>query len=187
LTIPADTTLMPGDLLFFRGRQWISGAIRWATRSRGEDRTWANHVGGVGTGGTPDKSSSIEALWKVKEQPFLKAIEGADVQVWRKRDLPKGERYELAVHARSYLGRKYGPLKIVAHLCDAVLSKIFGGNPYVFRRLSKMDNYPVCYWVWSFAYFRSIGYRFGSDPYNTSPDDMHDWCKSRPWEWERVA
>lgn len=197
MTVSPNVYFRPGDLLLFRGSSRLSRAIRWATRSRGEEATYANHVGGIGQGGSIDgDATNIEALWKAVEHP-LRDGRGCEFQAFRLVQvfapgkpvtlITTSERLRLAAAARGYIGRQYGAGKIVLHLGDALLSKVFGGSPYIFRRLASLDDYPICSWLWAHAYNDALGYTFGCDPDAASPDDMHDWCVGHPDEWERIV
>lgn len=197
MAISPNILFCPGDLLLFHGSAWVSSAIRWATQAKGEVETYANHVGGIGYGGRVDgDATDIEALWTAVEHP-LSDDQGREFQAWRLmeihedgkpvRTITTPDRLLLATTARAYLGRKYGAFKIGLHLGDALLAKVFGGSPYLFRRLALMDDYPICSWLWAHAYDKALGYRFGVDPDAAAPDDMHDWCLAHPEEWERIV
>jgi hypothetical protein len=170
---------LPGDLIFCHGSSWLSSAIRWATRSRGEAATWANHVGGISTPGMV-----LEALWTVVEHPLYELTES--FQVWRLTGLTERERLAVALAALDYKGRSYGGAKLLTHLGDALLSKVFGGNPYAFRRLAHRDDYPICSWLWAFAYDKALDYRFDAAPSAATPDDMHDHVRNTPG-WVQVG
>lgn len=171
---------LPGDLLFCHGSSMMAKAIRWASRSKNEEKTWTNHVAGIG-----QRNTIIEAGWVVVEyQPAPEFFETC--QVWRNTTLTPEQRIAVAKAARAYLGRRYGGAKILLHLGDAILSKVFGGNPYMFRRLAKMDQYPICSWVWAFAYFNALHISFGVSPYMITPDDMLDFCQESP-DWSLIT
>ncbi len=171
---------LPGDLLLCHNPSLLGRAIRWAERSRGEAKSWANHVAGISSPGMV-----LEALWKVKEHP-LSDLDPAQYQIWRHTGLSDDEREAVAAAALGYKGRSYGPLKLGLHLGDALLSKVAGGSPYFFRRLARMDDYPICSWVWACAYDKALGYQFGCDPEAASPDDMHDFVRSNPNDWSMI-
>ncbi len=183
--ITSATLLLPGDLLLYNGRGLLPSLIGWAETGKGEAPTYAKHVGGIGHSGPLPSATRIEALWKVEEFPATGLV-NRRVQVWRMDGLTYGERTDLAAYARKHLGDKYGVLKLGAHLGDALLSKAFGGHPYVFRKLARLDDYPICSWLWAYAYDRVLGYRFGMPPRAAAPDDILDWIEDRP-EWFMVA
>jgi hypothetical protein len=158
---------LPGDLIFCHGSAWLPRAIRWATRSKGEGATWANHVAGITSPGM-----ALEASWTVIEHPLPELA--PPYQIWRYEPLTDAQREAVAVAALAYKGRSYGGAKLLTHLGDALLSKVFGGNPLFFRRLNHREEYPICSWLWAFAYERALSYQFGIPPEAASPDDMHD-------------
>lgn len=86
----------------------------------------------------------------------------------------------VAQKARGYEGRKYGWGKIAAHLGDWML-----GGRYVWRRLARMDKYPICSWVVASSY-GEVGENFGVKVGEASPDDIWDWCLKRG-EWKMIA
>jgi hypothetical protein len=172
------TEFLPADLVFTHGGAWLSRAIRWASRAKGEPSTYANHVGGFVGGG-----EVVEALWRTVQHPFTEM--SGPLQVWRNRGLTDWDRARVATKARGYVGEAYGGAKIVTHLGDALLSKVFGGSPFFFRRLAHRDDYPICSWVWAWS-FAEIGYSFGLPPEAAQPDDMHDWCAAHPDHWRMV-
>jgi hypothetical protein len=46
-----------------------------------------------------------------------------------------------------------------------------------------MDRYPICSWLWAYAYERGAGYAGWGEPNAVSPDCMHDHViKSDDWE-----
>ena len=173
---------LPADVLFTRNeKSWIGPAIRWATRGNGEPPTYTNHVAGVGVG----RHRVIEALWTVEESDVdLWQALNPVFQAWRIPKLPMVTRNIVAVEASQYLGRSYGWWKLGAHLGDGLLSKLFGKNVYLFRPAMFMKNYPICSWVWAYAYSK-IGVRFDCNPDCADPDTMHDYVSSSP-EWVKV-
>jgi len=175
MTAPA---FLPADLIFCHGDSWLAGAIRWASRGRGEAGTYANHVAGL-VGG----DSVVEALWTTVKHPYREISDPH--QVWRCSSLTDIDRVRIATEARGYVGKRYGGAKILTHLGDALLSKAFGGNPFFFRHLAHRQDYPICSWVWAYA-FAEADYLFGLPPEAAQPDDMHDWCLSHPDHWTMI-
>lgn len=175
--------LAPGDLFFTRGRSPLSWAIRLFTRSPGEDRTAVNHVGVVVQGGLLSEAVIVEALDTVKRHRLVQQYgppRRDGVAVYRAVGLAPENLWAAVQAAEGYVGRKYGRLKILAHLGDWML-----GGAYLFRRLARMDKYPICSWLASHAY-EAAGVRFGVDPNAASPDDMWDWIKAHPDQWRCV-
>lgn len=152
---------LPADLVFFRGSEFISCAVRIFTRSWGESRSEVNHVGII----APD-GELIESLHTTIKRPF---ISDEAFAVFRLEGITDDQRLAIAQTAMSYVGRRYGYAKILAHLGDWIL-----GDRFVFRRLCRMDRYPICSWVAAWSYFKVIGYEFGTAPKAASPDSMWD-------------
>ena len=62
----------------------------------------------------------------------------------------------------------YGYGKMFLYLLDWVLL-----GKYVFRRLGRMDNYPICSWLVAHRY-QKAGKRFGRPAGAATPDDIWD-------------
>ena len=167
-----DTKLVvePGDIFLTQGNSFISKAIRFFSKSGGESRTEVNHVGLVVVGGRPHSATIVEASSTVLRH----SMEGywnsknTKVAVFRPKNITPATRDHIVQRANSYVGRKYGYLKIVAHFLDWIL-----GGRYFFRRFAFMDKYPICSWVVAQAY-ADAGYTFGVDAGAASPDDIWD-------------
>lgn len=160
----------PGDIVFTKGTNWISRAIRFFSRHGGESRTEANHVGIVVQGGSSESAIIVEALSTVRRRP-LKAYRQNprhQVAVFRPLNVSTEGIGKIVGAAESYVGRKYGYIKIVAHLIDW----FFGGR-YVVRRFTSLDRYPICSWVVAEAY-AADGKFFGVAPGQAQPDDIWD-------------
>jgi hypothetical protein len=160
--------LLSGDIVFTRGKGWISRGIRFFSRRLGESRAKVNHVGVVVTAGTLEEAKIVEALATVKEHP-LKTRYGTrrdEVSVFRFPNLTDEQREKIAEKAKSYVDRKYGYLRIVAHFLDWCLL-----GAYCFRRLLPESRYPICSWVVAAAY-KSIDRDFNVAIDEASPDDI---------------
>lgn len=172
--------LLPADLIFTRSDSLLGSAIRWFERSSGEPESWTNHTAGIGL-----SNNVVEAQSRVISIPFDGWSVDKTFQVWRTNDLDEGQRSRVAAYAEAHIGREYGYLKLVPHALDGLLSKMIGGSPYVFRRVLFQKKYPICSWVWAFAY-GLVGLDFGMDPRECSPDDQLDFCLEHPEKWERI-
>jgi hypothetical protein len=172
-------TLLPGDLIFTRGNGFLQKAIRWATRMKGECPTKINHTAGV-----VSSWEMCEALWRVRVTGFSSLLK-RNFEVWEPLFLIPEERFKIAKIARSYEGRYYGWPKIIAHLGDAFINKVSTKEKFFFRKLAMMDRYPICSWVWGWAYYNAIGYTFEIDPAYADPDHQHDWVVSQPHAWRK--
>lgn len=170
------TELREADIFLSRGTGLLSRAIRFFTRRIGESRTRVNHVGIVVEGGSPGSAVVVEALSRVREHNLWSRYaprSGQLVAVYRAHDMTPSERAAVVAKAREYRDRKYGYLKLVAHLLDWVLQ-----GAYVFRRLTRDDRYPICSWLVAHAYGH-VGLHFGVAPGGATPDDIWDWVRAR--------
>lgn len=183
---PADfvhePALQAGDVFLTRGSGLVSRLIRFFTRSFGEPRTRANHVGVVVRGGPFGEAVVVEALRTVKRRRLVKGYAGTrnHVAVFRPINLTDDERRVIVHAAQAYVGRKYGYLKILTHSLDWLLQ-----GAYVFRRLTDSDNYPICSWVVAHA-FAKAGKDFGVEPGAASPDDIWDFCVEETDKYQQV-
>lgn len=172
--------LFPADLIFTRSKTRLGWAIRWFQRSRGEPKSWTNHTAGIGF-----SENVVEADTTVISTPFDEWKEDKDFQIWRTVDLDVSSQSFVASYAEAQIGRKYGFAKIIPHALDGLLSKITGGSPYVFRRMLFIKEYPICSWLWAYAYHQAE-LDFGSNPQKVSPDDQFDFVMNHPEKWERI-
>lgn len=185
--------LLPGDIVCTKGTGKLAKAIRFFTRRIGEPRSRVNHVGIIANSGPLWKVDITEALQHVVRRNFHDAYGPGykgEVAIFRARNLVENERYIVSVTAERYVGRDYGYGKILAHFGDwgatnirAALLPWIKGDVYLFRRLARMDNYPMCAWVVDHAY-ASVGENFGAkDP---SPDDIWDFCNGHRDKYELI-
>jgi hypothetical protein len=178
-----EAVLQPGDVFLTRGRGLLSRLIRLFTRSIGESRTQINHVGLIVAPGSAATAVGVEALSKVVRHPLGSRYgprSGQEVAVYRPINLRPDEIAVVVSAAESYVGRKYGYVKIVAHLLDWLFLGI-----YLFRRLARMDNYPICSWLVAHA-FSKVEKTFGVPPGAASPDDIWDFVSSEPEKYRCV-
>lgn len=175
--------LKPGDIFLTRGRGFISRAIRFFTRSIGESRTKVNHVGLVVEGGSPEEAVVVEALSRVVRHPLTARYggkRGDEVAVYRALTISPEEVRRIVKAAERYLGKEYGYFKIVLHFLDWLLQ-----GAYVFRRLGRMDPYPICSWLVAYAYDK-VGKWFGVPPEAADPDHIWDYLVAHPAEYMQI-
>jgi hypothetical protein len=167
-----------GDVVHVQGRSLISRMIRWFSRARGERPSWASHSAMVLRVG--DRIEIVEALRKVVVRPISAyARTRSRLLVCRKPGgLDPDQKQRIVEKAQQYRGRNYGFGKILAHALDR-----FFNNRYVFRRLARMDDYPICSWLVAFVYDRALGHRFGVPPNAAQPDDLLDHCVEAGWSF----
>lgn len=178
-----DIELRPADIFLTRGTSLLSRAIRFFTRRIGESRTKVSHVGIIVEGGTIKDAVAVEALTRVKRHPLFSRYGGKpkiQVAIFRPLNLTAAELATVVRTAESYVGRRYGYGKLVAHFLDWMLQ-----GAYVFRRLAAMDDYPICSWVVAHAYAKADK-TFGVDPGAATPDDIWDFVVENPEKHERI-
>lgn len=186
-TIPReqlDNFVVPSDVGFGRGDRWYSKAIRWFTRAPGEEPTYTNHTFGFGP-----ECEIVEALFSVKRMPLTDWRPPAEFEIWRHMGLLPQDRARIALTTARKEGRVYGGFKILAHLGDSLLTKILAPrshNIHLFRRLCFLPRYPICSWLWGWAY-EHAGWTLSHCPARyATPDDQHDWVTSNH-HWELIA
>ncbi len=86
----------------------------------------------------------------------------------------------IVVEAAEQVGKKYGYLKIVAHLLDWLCLGV-----YFFRRFTNNGDYPICSWLVSHAYAMA-GKNFGCDPGSAEPDDIWDFVNQNPEKYQQI-
>ena len=159
--------LETGDIVCFGDRSWLSRAIRWLTRSRGEERTKCSHVGIM-----YDSERICEALARVEIHPVEPRLAEGWREIYRPIGLSLVQHEAIMEQCEYYRGKRYGWWKVLPQAADGLL-----GGRYVFRRLLFIDNYPICSWVVSWVFERCVGKDFfGIEPNAANPDDIHDAC-----------
>lgn len=99
-------------------------------------------------------------------------------------------RDKIVAACESLIGRKYGYLKVGAHLTDYALTQLWNaiggrGDVALFRWLCRAERYPMCSWSSLYAY-RIAGLRFETPVETGSPDDLWDECRRKAvltWMW----
>ena len=175
--------LAAGDIGFTCGDSKVSKAIRWFTRSKGEPKTLVNHVFIVLKGGTLDESVIIEAVSTVKRGLLVKRYgppKKDRVAIVRVRGLAMKDLATVCETAEGYEGRRYGHVKIAAHVLDRLL-----GGRYVFRRIAGMADYPICSWLVAHS-FEKAGISFGVPTDAADPDDIWDWVTAHKGKFSVV-
>ncbi|MBM4184406.1 MAG: hypothetical protein FJ207_09285 [Gemmatimonadetes bacterium] len=127
-------------------------------------------------GGPLETAVIVEALATVKRHSLWKRYGSGrhEVAVFRPLNLTTDEVAKVVAKAETYVGRRYGYFKIVAHWLDWLLQ-----GAYVFRRLARQDRYPICSWVVAHA-FAAAGKHFGVEPGAATPDDIWDFVTAHP-------
>jgi hypothetical protein len=174
--------LQPGDVMLTRSRGIVGWAIRTFTRRFGESRTKATHTGIVVESGPIQTAVIVEALSMVRRHRLWDRYAGgtSEVAVFRPLNLSEEQIRAVVLKAESYVGRRYGYLKLIAHWADWLLQ-----GAYVFRRLTTQDDYPICSWVVAYA-FAEVGKHFDVEPGAASPDDIWDFVTTHPEYYAEV-
>jgi hypothetical protein len=181
--MPNPILLAPGDVVLTRSGGIVGWAIRLFTRRIGESRTKASHTGIIVEGGPLDRAVVVEALATVKRHRLWERYgRGShEVAVFRPLNLTDADLAKVVAKADTYVGRRYGYLKILAHWLDWLLQ-----GAYVFRRLARQDRYPICSWVVAHA-FAAAGKHFGVEPGAATPDDIWDFVTGHPDRYREVV
>jgi len=164
--------LRPGDIISVRRRGFLSWLIRRCERSKGEEPSWASHSAMIVS--VEPTVLLAESLAKTVIRPLVAAYSGSRAMLVAHRlpELAEGQIAQVVSCAEEYVGRDYGWMKVAAHALDALL-----GGVYLFRRLCRLQAYPICSWVVAFAYEKGAGLKFGADADVATPDDIMDWCQ----------
>ena len=156
----------------------LGTAIRMAERTKGEARSWANHVGVVTQSGyltrpAPGHEALVsEALWKVKLHKWWEAHkdENVAIAVFRYRNLNLIQEKAIVEDAISRTGRRYAWWRLFSYLGER-LTKI------PFSKLHVLENRNVCSNHAGKAWEAGLGALFPERPGRLDPDDMMDFCE----------
>lgn len=170
----AAVRLLPADVLLTRDRGRVSRLIRAGEILRDEDG-----VAEFSHAELINPPRVIGSMWRIREAP-LAIYDGAEVVIWRRRDLTDVQRGLIASAALSQLRKHYGAFKLVLFALDAIC-----GTTWFTWRLS-LTNFKVCsqFVAWCHE-IRSPGV-FGRPWNQVSPDDIDDWCLAHPEAWQEV-
>lgn len=177
-------------VFFTRSYSFLGKAIRKLQRGKGEAESKVNHVGLFVTRGPQylEHAVSIEALARVRHGKFWGFYHGSDVEVavYRDTTLTSKQTWDVTTEALRYRGRMYGFLKIPLHALDWALARAIGRQDvYAFRRVGRLDRYPICSYLVAKA-FSAVDRNFGARPTQAQPDDMWDYVNAHPEKWECV-
>jgi hypothetical protein len=175
--------LEPCDTFFTRSKTWLGWLIRACTRAPGEARTWAQHVGMIVEAGEGLDAIAVEALTTVERHPLRDEYGDGktELAIYRPLNLTQEEKALILKRAESYVGRRYGYLKIGLHFLDWCC-----GGIVLFRRLGTVDRFPICSYLVAHC-FQAAGKTFGIKADAASPDDMLDFTQANPDKYQRVS
>lgn len=165
-------TILPCDILLTRSKSKLGSMIRFFTRRWPfESKTVASHCGIFTVEGDLKTATLVEAQSHCNRHSFSEAYGSdttTDLCIFRPLNLTDEEKALIVAKAESYVGKDYGYFKLLLHLGDWLL-----GGVYLFRRLGRMDRYPICSYVVSHAY-GAAKKTFGVANDAASPDDIWD-------------
>ncbi len=177
------TTILPCDILLTRSKSKLGALIRFFTRRPFEDKSVASHCGIFSEEGDLDTAILIEAQSNCNKHSMKEAYgsdESTELCIFRPINLTDEEKALILAKANFYVNKKYGYFKLLLHLGDWLL-----GGLYLFRRLGRMDNYPICSYVVSHA-FGAANKTFGIANDAASPDDIWDFCLKNPLKYQFI-
>lgn len=156
--------------------------IRFFTRTSGEPESEVSHTGIVVEGGPLEKAWIVESRGPTRRRKLFRRYRKRkyDVAIFRPLQLTPVNRAIIVEGALHYVGKKYSYFKILLHLLDWMLQ-----GAYVFRRLGKMDDYPICSWLVAHA-FAKAGEKFGVEPDAANPDDIWDFINAHPEKYRML-
>lgn len=164
-----------GDLMLSRNDKPLSKLVRFFTRMPWEPPSRVSHAGVVVVDGVV--SWVIEALGRVEKTPLL-IDRDSQVAVFRHRTMTRDQALTVWARAAMSLGQKYGYATILTSALDWLL-----GGEFVFRRLTRGSI--NCSMLAARCY-EKVGISFGVSSGQATPDDLWDYVKSHPEEWECV-
>lgn len=180
---------LPSDLIVTPGA-W---SIRLCQQFPGEPKTWAGHIAGMAT-----SLWVSEALLTVTNSPLDQwDAKHPKYEVWRNKSWTREQREAVGKGLLQSTGRLYGTLKLGAMLGDWLLSwgltAVTLGMVKKELRLTRrplswmhLDEIPICSYHYGVEAEQGAGYKAWGPPRQLSPDDMHDYVKTHPNEWELI-
>jgi hypothetical protein len=174
-----DVDFRPGDIIFTRDDSKLSRLIRKFSTSYKEDPSIASHTALVYDHGRVIESAVVTRIKTLKE---FRERNKAGISVWRA-DISVENAVCMQNRCLRWVGKKYPVWKLFPHVADWYLSmlqgKLFGKitHPTFFRRLCKLNAYPICSWLVAYAYDECVKKDFFGVPvWSAQPDCIHDWC-----------
>ena len=112
------------------------------------------------------------------------------VAIGRHKLATQPHREKILAACEHLLGKSYGFVKVGAHALDYALTIAWNaiggrGDVSAFRRLCRMERYPMCSWASLYEY-RKAGLPFVTSLETGSPDDLWDECRRKSlgiWLW----
>lgn len=173
--------LQPCDVFLSASSSWLGRAIRWATRSKGEARTKANHVGMITSWGRMGDAQCVEALGRVKCHSFWDKyhLSNSRVAIYRPINITEDQRLIMVDEASKHCGEKYGWWKLLFHLEEKITGKRTWANRLFIRRR------PICSFLVGII-FAKADLHFGMKGTALTPDDIMDFIEVNPEKYKLV-
>ncbi len=137
-------------------RDFVSGAIRWFTRHRGEEPVFTNHVFVLEDNARSGAEALLHGVTRFED---YRAEYGAK-KYWcvtfacvpNEPERPF-DREVVDVKLEEYVGRDYDKLAIVKQALDGIAGKILGRDVFWFRRIrlrfwERQERWVICSWLW---------------------------------------
>jgi hypothetical protein len=180
-----------GDLLVFAGKGDLYSRVgRWIMQGDGEGPTYAVHAAQFLDSRRileMDMVARVKTVEQVvKKQYRLDLWQRRSFEVWRCRTFSIQQRRAITREALAFVDVRFGGIKFAAHLLDGLIYKLTHREVFLFRRLDRANDAPVCSGIVASSYDRALQYRFGVPPDCADPDHIHDWVRSHPDDWVRV-
>jgi hypothetical protein len=159
----------------------IINLIAWATRGKGEPRTFAIHaaIAADEFSGVESTSPCVREFCWAAELERLTA-EGRPWAVFRPKDrLTPAERARVRNYLDAMVGTVYAFGEYPCHFLDGMLEKVTGRPVFVFRRLIGFIRNAVCSGLVGRALW--LIQRLGDEAFMYSPDDLMDEMVRRRW------
>lgn len=168
-----------GDLFFTAGASLLARLIRWGERWEGNPDIVVNHMGGYVENGPLGQAHAVEALWRtVKTKRVPKSNEG--FVVFRPKTIPKAALHGICKRVSDRVGSRYGWWKLLLIMVDTKILK-----RRLLSRAQFVKDRHYCSFLWAEAYSH-YGFNFGVPYKSATPDDMFDYCASRPDKYELI-
>lgn len=175
--------IQPCDIFFSRGSTVINRGIRFFEKTDKNPNVYVDHIGiFIEPATSLDNAVCVDANMWVKRNRFWKTYckNKFKVAIFRPLFLSDLEKLIVSDKAKSYIGMRYGFMKIVAHFLD-----YFFGGRNVFRRFLKEDEYPICSWIVAHS-FSEVDESFGIDENIATPANMWDFVLANPNKFECI-
>ena len=172
-------TFQPLDHVFTASGTWLSRAILWAERDKGEPKSEASHVAVITTEGLLKDVYCIEALHKVRHHRLWDKYGGSGqrMTIYRPLNIGRIERDRILTRLLKREGQRYGYSKLALHL----MYKLTGDRRWI--ELAFIDQWPICSYLLAVEMERE-GYNYGVEGRTADPDVMLDFCQAHPDKYE---